>query len=84
MFCACPIKEAMTMTEIRLPAPSCPLCGGSMSLIERRMRTGDKVVDIYKCDDCSVHFPRAVEAPVSPAVEPPKVPAAEPPKVIEP
>jgi hypothetical protein len=43
-----------------------------MSLFERRMRTGDKVVDIYKCDDCSVHFPRAVEA-LPPAVEPPKV-----------
>jgi predicted RNA-binding Zn-ribbon protein involved in translation (DUF1610 family) len=72
LLCACSIKkEAIVMTDIRLPVPLCPLCGGSMSLIESRTRTDDKLVDIYKCDDCSVHFPRAVDAP-------------EPPRVIEP
>jgi hypothetical protein len=66
-----PTREATSMTDIRLPAPPCPLCGGSMSLIESRTRTSEKLVDIYKCNHCSVHVPRSADTP-------------EPPEVIEP
>ncbi|MGE0062870.1 MAG: hypothetical protein AB7T86_12435 [Xanthobacteraceae bacterium] len=59
------------MTDIRLPAPQsphCPLCGRAMSLVESRTRTADRLVDIFKCSDCSVHFPRDIDAPEGPTV----------------
>lgn len=59
------------MTDIGLPTPECPLCGGSMSILESRTRTSDKLIDVYKCNTCSVHFPRSVNTP-------------DPPEVIEP